>query len=44
MTILDFFLKFMVEAGAGAEISDKLEPEPHKNRPAPHHWKKLSFR
>jgi hypothetical protein len=28
------------EAGAkaGAEIFDKLEPELHKNRPAPQHW------
>jgi hypothetical protein len=25
-------------AGAGAEIFDKLEPEPHKNGPAPQHW------
>jgi hypothetical protein len=24
--------------GAGAEIFDKLEPEPHKNGPAPQHW------
>jgi hypothetical protein len=23
---------------AGAEIFDKLEPEPHKNGPAPQHW------
>jgi hypothetical protein len=23
--------------GAGAEIFDKLEPEPHKNGPAPQH-------
>jgi hypothetical protein len=23
--------------GAGAEIFDKLEPEPHKNEPAPQH-------
>jgi hypothetical protein len=24
--------------GAEAEIFDKLEPEPHKNEPAPQHW------
>jgi hypothetical protein len=24
--------------GAGAEIIDKLEPEPHTNGPAPQHW------
>jgi hypothetical protein len=39
MKIFEFFLKYMgkmVRAGAdaGAEIFDKLEPEPHKNRPA----------
>jgi hypothetical protein len=28
----------MVEAGAGAKIFDKPEPEPHKNWPAPQHW------
>jgi hypothetical protein len=30
----------MVGVGAGAEIFDKLElePEPHKNGPAPQHW------
>jgi hypothetical protein len=33
----------IVRAGAGAGIFDKLEPElePHKNRPAPHHWLQL---
>jgi hypothetical protein len=32
--IFEFFLKCMgklVRAGTGAEIFDKLEPEPHKN-------------
>jgi hypothetical protein len=29
--------------GAGAEIFDKLEPESHKNEPAPQHWKKPNF-
>jgi hypothetical protein len=28
----------MVRAGAGAGISDKRKPEPHKNEPAPQHW------
>jgi hypothetical protein len=28
----------MVRAGAGAGIFEKLEPEPHKNGPAPQHW------
>jgi hypothetical protein len=28
----------MVGAGAGAEIFDTLEPELHKNGPAPQHW------
>jgi hypothetical protein len=27
----------MVQAGAGAGIFDKVEPEPHKNGPAPQH-------
>jgi hypothetical protein len=33
----------MVEAlaRAGTEIFDKLEQEPHKNGPAPQHWKQL---
>jgi hypothetical protein len=26
------------EPGAGGEIFDKLEPESHKNGPAPQHW------
>jgi hypothetical protein len=34
-----FSLKYMGEmVGAGAEIFVKLEPEPHKNGPAPQHW------
>jgi hypothetical protein len=38
MTIFDFFVRYMEKmVGAGAEIFDKLEP--HKNRPAPQHWK-----
>jgi hypothetical protein len=46
MKILNFFLNTtgtgtyigkMVGVGAGAEIFDKLEPEPHKNRPAQRH-------
>jgi hypothetical protein len=44
MKFFEFFLKYMgkmvgagAEAGAGAEIFDKLEPEPHKNGPAPQH-------
>jgi hypothetical protein len=28
----------MVRAGAGAGIFNKLEPEPHKNGPAPQRW------
>jgi hypothetical protein len=37
---INFFLKYngmekIVGAGAGAGISDKLEPETHKNGPAP---------
>jgi hypothetical protein len=31
----------MVGAAAGADIFDKLEPEPHKHRPAPQHWKNV---
>jgi hypothetical protein len=31
----------MAQAGAGAGIFDKLEPEPHKNGPAPQHWYQL---
>jgi hypothetical protein len=27
--------------GAGAKICEKLEPEPHKNLPAPRHFKKV---
>jgi hypothetical protein len=43
MKIFEFFKKYvgkMVGAGGGAraEIFDKVEPEPHKNRPAPQHW------
>jgi hypothetical protein len=41
MIIFEVFVKYMwniVGAGAGAEIFDKLEPEPHKNRLAPQHW------
>jgi hypothetical protein len=42
MKIFEFFLKYMGKIfGAGAEagtlIFDKLQPEPHKNRPAPQH-------
>jgi hypothetical protein len=40
MKFFKFFLKHMgktVGAGAGAEIFDKLEPEPHKKGPAPQH-------
>jgi hypothetical protein len=40
MKIFDFFRKYMGKiVGAGAEIFDKLEPEPepHKNGPAPQH-------
>jgi hypothetical protein len=41
MKIFKLFGK-MVGAGArargGVEIFDNLELEPHKNRPAPHHW------
>jgi hypothetical protein len=34
-----FFKKYMGKmVGAGAEIFDQLEPEPHKNGPAPQHW------
>jgi hypothetical protein len=36
MKIFDFFRKYMGKM-AGAEIFDKLEPEPHKNGPAPQH-------
>jgi hypothetical protein len=42
--IFDFFRKYMgkmVGARAGAEIFDKLEPEPHKNGPAPQHCARL---
>jgi hypothetical protein len=38
MKIIEFFLKYMgkmVGARAGADIFDKLEPDPHKTRPAP---------
>jgi hypothetical protein len=38
---LAFCLKYMgkmVRAGAGSKISDKLEPEPHKNGPALQHF------
>jgi hypothetical protein len=40
MKIFEIFLKYIEKmvragAGAGAEIFDKLEPEPHKNGPAP---------
>jgi hypothetical protein len=43
MKIFDFFRKSMGKmVGAGAEIFDKLEPElqpePHKNGPAPQHF------
>jgi hypothetical protein len=39
MKIFDFVRKYMGKmVGAGAEIFDKLEPEPHKNGPAPQHW------
>jgi hypothetical protein len=31
----------MGRAGAGAGIFDKLEPEPHKNGPAPQHWQRF---
>jgi hypothetical protein len=44
MKIFEIFLNYtgtgmgkMVGAGAGAEIFDKLEPEPHKIGPAPQH-------
>jgi hypothetical protein len=38
MKIFDFVRKYMGKmVGAGAEIFDKLEPEPHKNGPAPQH-------
>jgi hypothetical protein len=30
----------MVRAGVGARFLHKLEPEPHKNGPAPQHWLK----
>jgi hypothetical protein len=40
----EFFLKYIGKmVGAGAEIFVKLEPEPHKNRPAPQHWVKLEI-
>jgi hypothetical protein len=43
MELFEYFLKYIgivVGAEAGAEIFDKLEPEPqsHKNRLAPQHW------
>jgi hypothetical protein len=38
MKIVEFYTGKMVRAGAG--IFEKLEPEPHKNVPAPQHWKK----
>jgi hypothetical protein len=44
MTIVGIFLNYMgkiVRAGAG--IFDKLEPEPHKNGPAPQHCKCVQF-
>jgi hypothetical protein len=41
MKIVEFFLIIgigkIVLAGAGARIFEKLEPEPHKNGPAPQH-------
>jgi hypothetical protein len=46
MKIFEFFFKYKgmgkivgagAGAGAGAKIFEKLEPEPHKNRPAPQH-------
>jgi hypothetical protein len=44
MKIFDFFRKYMGKmVGAGAEIFDKLEPEPHKNGPAPQHCLNLQY-
>jgi hypothetical protein len=40
LKIFQFFIKYMgkmVGAGAGAKIFYKLEPEQHKNGPAPQH-------
>jgi hypothetical protein len=42
MKIFEFFLQYTgkmigAEARSGAEIFDKLEPEPHKNGPALQH-------
>jgi hypothetical protein len=40
MKFVEFVLKYIgkiVKAGAGVEIFNKLEPVPHKNRPAPQH-------
>jgi hypothetical protein len=33
----------MVDNGAGAEIFDRLEPEPHKKWPTQQHWYLLPF-
>jgi hypothetical protein len=45
MKIFDFFRKYMGKmVGAGAEIFDKLEPESHKNGPAPQHWLGIRIR
>jgi hypothetical protein len=44
MKFFDFFRKYMGKMiGAGDEIFDKLEPEPHKNGSAPQHWFNLYF-
>jgi hypothetical protein len=40
LNFFTFYQKYMtktVGAGAGADIFDKLVPEPHKNGPAPQH-------
>jgi hypothetical protein len=44
MKIFDFFRKYIGKiVGAGAEIFDKLKPEPHKNGPVSQHWISLMW-